>query len=109
MPTPALVAMDVPPPPACYEHHNLVKGEPHLLRGTNSFLTIKESGNRLATRASEPYEEVARARGVSVACIRLNVIAIRCRAYSLIHPSAWNINSANFAFWVFSEVRARLL
>src|SRR5829696_1651712 len=22
-----------------------------------------------------------------------------------IHPSAWNINSANFAFWGFSEVR----
>jgi hypothetical protein len=23
----------------------------------------------------------------------------------LIHPSAWNMNSANFAFWGFSEVR----
>src|SRR5215217_9038297 len=34
MPTPALVVMGVPPPPACYEHHNLVRGERHLLRGT---------------------------------------------------------------------------
>jgi hypothetical protein len=24
---------------------------------------------------------------------------------ALIHPSAWNRNSANFAFWGFSEVR----
>jgi len=24
---------------------------------------------------------------------------------ALIHPSAWNKNSANFAFWGFSEVR----
>src|ERR687897_463102 len=26
----------------------------------------------------------------------------------LIHPSAWNRNSANFAFWVFSEVELPL-
>src|SRR5215213_387926 len=25
--------------------------------------------------------------------------------FALIHPSAWNSNSANFAFWAFSEVR----
>jgi hypothetical protein len=25
--------------------------------------------------------------------------------HSSIHPSAWNKNSANFAFWGFSEVR----
>src|SRR5215213_6955892 len=79
MPTPALVVMGVPPPPACYEHHNLVRVERHLFRGTVSFLTIRESGNRLATRASEPYEEGARARSVSVACIRLNVIAMHCQ------------------------------
>jgi hypothetical protein len=24
--------------------------------------------------------------------------------YASIHPTAWNINSANFAFWAFSEV-----
>jgi hypothetical protein len=25
-----------------------------------------------------------------------------------IHPSAWNMNSANFAFWAFSEVELRI-
>ena len=25
----------------------------------------------------------------------------------LIHPSAWNRNSTNFAFWAFSEVRSQ--
>src|SRR5919112_3873654 len=95
MPTPALVVMDVPPPPACYEHHNLVRVERHLSRGTISFLTIRETDNRLPTRASEPYEEGARTRSVSVACIRLNVIAIRCKVYALRCTRCSHVYGAN--------------
>jgi len=65
-----------------------VSVERHLLRGTISFLTIRESGHRLPARASELYQEVARARGVSVACIRLHVIAIRCRLADITGPSS---------------------
>jgi hypothetical protein len=42
-------------------------------------------------------------QGMTLACIRVNVIAIRC-----IHCSAWSRNSANFAFWAFSEVERRV-
>src|SRR5215212_8039011 len=86
--TPALVVIGGPPPPACYEHHNLVRVERYLLRGTSSFLTIRDTDNRLPARASEPYEELARARGVSVACILLNVIAIRCRLANITGQSS---------------------
>ena len=34
---------------------------------------------------------------------------LRARALVPIHPNAWNRNSANFAFWGFSEVRAVML
>jgi hypothetical protein len=32
-------------------------------------------------------------------------MALALPALTLIHRSAWNTNSANFAFWAFSEVR----
>jgi hypothetical protein len=34
------------------------------------------------------------------------ILPVRAPAvpHTLIHPSAWNRNSANFAFWGFSEV-----
>src|ERR687889_720238 len=35
-----------------------------------------------------------------------NSLGVKCVTPGLIHPSAWNRNSANFAFWAFSEVRA---
>src|SRR5215203_4558821 len=37
------------------------------------------------------------------------ILAAPALLFALIHRSAWNRNSANFAFWGFSEVRARLL
>jgi hypothetical protein len=36
------------------------------------------------------------------------VVAALALLYALIHPSAWNRNSAKFAFWGFCEVRSPL-
>jgi hypothetical protein len=37
--------------------------------------------------------------------LHITVKAGRSLHETLIHRSAWNWNSANFAFWAFSEVR----
>src|ERR687889_841767 len=36
-----------------------------------------------------------------------NSLGVKCVTPGLIHLSAWNRNSANFAFWAFSEVHQK--
>jgi hypothetical protein len=57
--------------------------------------------------AGELHEVMLRTDGVAEAASRQPgwSLAASVLSLALIHPSAWKKNSANFAFWGFSEVR----
>src|SRR5215212_571043 len=63
-------------------------------------------GGRLQRLLSEGYRHPLRQRYSCRVANRVGVLRAPAPPHcALIHRSAWNRNSANFAFWAFSEVR----
>src|ERR671911_1549896 len=87
----------------CYDHFMLVQFAHVPIRQNDYSLELPYLGRpeaNLGNPVQRCAQDVAQVVSMQPAGSSSLVLSL-----ALIHPSAWNRNPANFAFWAFSEVR----